>query len=182
MVETRKTRLRLGDLPTGAPTEFTLEPDAAARQALADRLGILGLRKLRFTGALTPEGRSDWRLEARLGATPVQTCVVTLDPVATRIDEDVLRRYTAHPPEVPEGAEVEMPSDDTLEPLPETLDLEQVMAEAVALALPAFPRKPDADLGDAVYAEPGTEPLRDADLKPFAGLQALRDSLDKKDE
>lgn len=176
-----KSQIRLADLTTRKATEFSLMPTADERQAVAEELGISGVKKLRFVGAITPIGRTDWTLTAALGATVVQPCVVTLDPVTTRIDEDVTRSYVADLPE-PDAAEVEMPEDDTVEPVPVTLDLAQVMIEALSLALPAYPRAADADLGQAVFAEPGVAPLRDEDTKPFAGLAGLRESLEKKGE
>ena len=172
-------RYRIADLPNRRPTEFLLEPDAAARAALARDLGILDIRKLRFAGTLIPQGSRDWRLDADLGATVVQSCVVTLDPVTTRLDERVERSYLADLPE-DSGAEVEMPEDVSTEPLPAVLDLTEVMTEALALALPAFPRKADAELGEAVFTEPGVAPLTDEDARPFAGLGALKESLEKK--
>ena len=140
-----------------------------------------GVKKLRFTGSLSPQGRKDWSLLADLGATVVQDCVVTLDPVTTRIDEPVTRSYVAEIPEI-EASEIEMPVDDTVEKLPETLDLALVMIEALALALPSYPRAAGADLTQAVFAEPGVTPMSDDDAKPFAGLGALRESLENKDK
>ena len=67
-----------------------------------------------------------------LGATVTQACVVTLAPVITRIEETVTRRYLADMPE-PEGEEVEMPEDDSAEPLPVIIDPGAVMIEALAL-------------------------------------------------
>src|SRR3712207_2008905 len=87
---------------------FALTPEAEGRAAVAADLGIPAVRKLRFEGRLVPEGRHDWRLEADLGATVVQECVVTLAPVTTRIDERIQRRYMADLPE-PEMGEAEMP-------------------------------------------------------------------------
>ena len=171
--------LRPGDLPADRPHAITLEPDAAARQRLAEALGLRALRKLRFTGQLKPLGRRDWRLEATLGATVVQDCVVTLDPVTTRIDDTVARTYLAEMPELPEGDEIEMPEDDSLEPLPVELDLGAVMTEALALALPAYPHAKGVDPVDMRQAPPGADPLDDAAAKPFAGLAALRDKLGK---
>ncbi|WP_371037732.1 MULTISPECIES: DUF177 domain-containing protein [unclassified Rhodosalinus] len=169
--------LRLAELPQDAPTAFALEPDAGTRAALAETLGIDAIRKLRFTGTLAPEGRSDWHLEGVLGATVVQPCVVTLAPVATRIDTTVTRRYLAGF-DMPETvAEVEMPEDVTSEPLPERVDLMAVMTEALALSLPDYPRAPGVELGTAQAAPPGVAPLSDEELKPFAGLQGLRDKL-----
>lgn len=72
-----------------------------------------------------------------------------------------------------------MPEDDTLEPIPEVIDLRALAAEELALALPDWPRAPGAELGEAVFAAPDAAPLRDADLRPFAGLQALKDKLEK---
>ncbi|MAU53870.1 MAG: hypothetical protein CMN17_16200 [Roseovarius sp.] len=165
-------------------TEFEIVPDPAARRALAEALGLHDLRKLRLVGAVEPEGAHDWRLAAMLGATVVQPCVVTLDPVTTRIDEPVTRRYgqQAEPPVHRPGEEVEMPADDTLEPLPEALDLMDVLAEALTLALPPFPRSPGAELGIARAAPKGVRPLTDEETRPFAGLAALRDRLADDDE
>lgn len=167
---------RLADLPKTKPTEFALAPDAAETDAICRALALDGLRKLRFEGRLVPEGSETWRLEAHLGATVVQPCVVTLAPVTTRIEADVTRRYLKDLPE-PTEDEVEMPEDETLERLPRTLDLYAVLVEALALNLPLYPRAEGAELGEAVFAAPGVTPLRDEDTRPFAGLDALRRQL-----
>ncbi|MBD3765028.1 MAG: DUF177 domain-containing protein [Rhodobacterales bacterium] len=168
--------LRPADLAARRPLAVDLMPDAAAMAAIAADLGLIGLRKLRLKGQMIPQGRTDWRLQAELGATVVQPCVVTLDPVTTRIDEPVLRRWLADwtPPQ---GDEVEMPEDDTTEPLTAVIDLGAVLVEALALALPLYPRAPGAELGSLVAAEPGVVPLTDQDVKPFAGLAALKNRL-----
>jgi uncharacterized metal-binding protein YceD (DUF177 family) len=167
--------LDLARLPRGTQ-EFDLRPDAPERARLAEDLGINAVRKLRFAGSLEPEGARDWRLVAELGATVVQPCVVTLVPVTTRIDTGVTRRYLADWQE-PTGDEAEMPEDDTTEALPARLDLGTVMLEALALALPDYPRAPDAELGAGQFAAPGVAPMTDEDAKPLAGLAGLRDRL-----
>lgn len=167
--------LKMAALSRHQPFTFLIEPDAEARAALAGELGITQVRKLRFAGALTPEGRADWLLQADLGATVVQPCVVTLAPVTTRIDQTVTRRYLVRWQDPEAGSETEMPEDDTAEPLPEVLDLAEVMAEALALALPDYPRADGADLGEAVFTEPGAEPLTEERVHPFAALAKLKD-------
>lgn len=147
---------------------------------LARALGLRDLSKLRFKGTLSPRGTQDWLLAGSLGATVVQNCVVTLDPVRTRIDTPVRRLFVADWQE-PAGEEIEMPEDDEAEPLGDTIDLAAIMAEALALAMPLYPRKGDAELGQSVHTEPGRRALTDEAAKPFAGLAALRDSL-KKDQ
>jgi uncharacterized metal-binding protein YceD (DUF177 family) len=159
---------------------FEIVPGAKARAALAGHLGLLDLRKLGLRGAISPDGTRGWRLDATLGATAVQPCGVTLAPVTTRIDETVTRRYSpdAPPPEaLPEG-EIEMPEDDTLEPLGAVIDLDAVLAEALALALPPWPRAGGATLDTATAAPGDAEPgAATAPRRPFAGLAGLRDRL-----
>ncbi|MCK0143314.1 DUF177 domain-containing protein [Aliiroseovarius sp. F20344] len=173
--------LRVSDLSTNVDTQFELVPADADCKAIALDLGLPALRKLRFKGTLSARGKTDWQLKAQLGATVVQDCVVTLDPVTTRIEEAVSRRWVRDLPELEMGDEVEMPEDETLEPLGAEIDLGAVMIESLALALPLFPRVEGAELDQQNFAAPGVAPMSDEDAKPFAGLSALRDQLAGKD-
>lgn len=162
--------IRLDDGTGRHEVAFVIAPEAATRDALGCELGLVRLRKLRFAGRLVPEGRRDWRLEGRLGATVVQPCVVTLAPVTTRIDERVTRRYLARLPD-PGAGEHEI-DDDTIEPLPAILDTAAVMVEALVLALPAWPRADGApDVAAALSDDDGAR-------RPFAGLARLRSRRD----
>lgn len=162
------------------PVSFSLSPDAETCTKIAAELGIRGIRKLRFEGVIRPRGSSDLELLARIGVTVIQDCVVTLEPVTTRIDEDIVRVYLADLTE-PEGEEVEMPEDETEEQKPAVLDLQGIMVEAIALALPEFPRAEGLDPVEMTITEPGKTPLSDDDVKPFAALKSLRDKLDGTD-
>ena len=170
----RENILTTGKL--SAPEPFMLKPEAEARAALASDLGIRGIRKLTFSGEIAPSGARDLKLAAKLGATVVQDCVVTGDPVTTRIDETVTRSYLADFVE-PDAEEAEMPDDDSAEALPQSLNLADVMAEALALALPPWPRAEGVEPVDITVTEPGKTPMTDEDTKPFAGLKSLRDGL-----
>lgn len=155
---------------------LTLSPEQCA--TVAADLELLKLRKARLVGRLSPAGAEDWQLEARLGATVEQPCVVTLAPVTTRIDEELSRRFVRLMPDLPEDEEeIEMPEDDSIEPLGHEIALLSVFREALSLALPPYPRADGAELGEAVYTQQGLAPMRDEDTKPFAGLAALRDKL-----
>lgn len=170
-------KLRFDALSTAKPTPFRLEPSPDTQKAIAKALDLLGLRKLRFEGEIRPMGQSDWHLTAHLGATVVQPCGVTLEPVTTRIEDPVSRIYVADWTD-PEEAELEIPEDDDSEPIPETLDLLGLAQEALALALPAYPRLPDAELSQIDFAEDGVDALTDETAKPFAGLSALKQKLE----
>ncbi len=171
-----KTLLQVADLAQNRATRFDLRPDRAAMDALAADLGLTGLRKLRLSGQVEATGRADWLLSARLGATVVQPCVVTLAPVTTRIDTDLRRLFLAEYRE-PEAPEVEMPEDESIEPLGRAIDLATILAEALALNLPLYPRAASVELGEAVFTRPGETPMRDEDARPFSGLKGLRDHL-----
>lgn len=173
--------LRVSDLPQNRPTAFDIRPDSQTLAALAQEMDIKALRKLRFAGEISAKGKRDWQVSAMLGATVVQDCVVTLEPVTTRIDEKIERIFISDYSE-PDDPEAEMESDDRLEPLTDVIDPEAIMVEALSLWIPAYPRKEGAELGEAVYSEPGVAPLRDEDAKPFAGLAALKQQLESDGE
>ena len=174
-----KPQVRLADLPGRDGAAFRLSPSAEELKAIAADLGARSVRKLVFEGRLEPLGGADWRLVGSLGATVVQDSVVSLDPVTTRVDEQVLREYLAHYEE-PQGEEVEVPESDA-EPLPAVLDLMSVAIEALAVVLPDYPRTEGEMLGEAVFTEPGKAAMTDEDARPFAGLASLRDKLGDRD-
>jgi uncharacterized metal-binding protein YceD (DUF177 family) len=201
---------RVSDLPERRGIFFKLATTAEERGEIAGRLRLTGLRKLSFEGELRPKGRRDWLLTGQLGATVVQDCVVTLDPVVTRIDDPVTRRYSADFNDLAGQAEAPQSQsgksrakdaeetadprdmaqdmarndggamineDETLDPLPQVIDLSEIMEEALALSLPLYPRADGAALSDANFTEPGQKAMTDEDVKPFAGLAGLRDQL-----
>ena len=174
--------LRVADLSQSRGTTFDLRPESTELQAIGAELDLLELRKLRFSGQVSPEGRSGWHLRGEIGATVVQACVVTLEPVTTRIDQPVERRFLREVPE-PEivSDEAEIPEDVSIEELGETIDLGAVMTEALALALPDYPRSAQATLEQTDFAPPGARPLTDADTKPFASLADLKRKLEDGD-
>jgi uncharacterized metal-binding protein YceD (DUF177 family) len=168
---------RSGALSPRKPTRFDLQPDAETRKAMADALGLLDLPAFRFKGEIRPARKNDFELEAQLTARIVQPCVISLAPVKASIDEMVQRRYLSEWSD-PDGEEAEMPEDDTLEAIPEVIDVGAVALEALALALPLYPRAEGAEFGEVASAPPGAAPLRDDDLKPFAGLAGLKAKLE----
>lgn len=176
----KSQKLRVAGLDTQKPTAFEIQPSAPKRDAIANDLDLVGLRKLRFTGSITATGDADWTLTGELGATVVQSCVVTLAPVTTRIDVTVSRHFAADMPElVDPDEEIEISADDNSEPLDTHIDLAAVMTEALSLALPLYPKVEGANLETSTFTEAGKTPMSDEAARPFAGLSALRDKLGK---
>ena len=150
---------------------------------IKQELGLTALRKISFSGILEPNGQRDWELKAKLGATAVQACVVSLEPVTTRIDEPVERLYLHDMPEFANAEEeIEMPEDERIEALGQQISLVDVFREALVLALPEYPRAQGATIEQANFAEQGITPLKDEDTLPFAGLAALKEKMKKNDD
>lgn len=166
MSEPYSHRLRADRLPARRVTAIDLAPDAEARARIAAALDLTALPAARLSGSLAPAPAGAWAFEGRLQAEVVQPCGVTLAPVTTRIDEALRRVWSPHAAIAPRSAEEVEMGDDETEPLGAEIDLGAVLVEALALAIPAFPRAPGATLEDS-----GVD---DGDRRrPFAGLGDL---------
>ena len=174
--------LRIADLNERRPTRFELTFDAAQIRQFAEELNLISLKKLRFKGELTAKGRDQWEMTADLGATVQQDCVISFAPVTTRIDEKITRRYVPEAvfEQVAEDEEIaEVSGDEAMDILPAEIDLGDVFRETLVLALPDYPRAEGVQLGERIFSEEGVKPMRDTDAKPFAGLAALKEKMEK---
>lgn len=157
---------------TGMHREIEASPSEC--RALA---GLGGLREVAFAHAsldlaLMRGGRVHvvGRVTARIG----QTCVVTLDPIESAIDETIDLIF-APPEQIPaladlvdDAAESDAEIPDPPEPIVAgTIDLGRLATDALFLAVNPYPRKPDA------VFEPPVVP-QDPDDHPFAALRALQ--------
>lgn len=157
------------------PTRFDEAPTPAEAEALCRLMGLSGLRKMRIEGEITPLRPDGWELRATLGASVTQSCVVTLEPVRTRIDTELLLRFVPAA-QIDSGVD-DGDFDETLEPIGEFIDIGLIATEALALALPLYPRKDGAELPPEAVEDAQQD--EDETPKPFAGLAALRDKLGK---
>lgn len=172
--DARFTRpLGLGRLNRRESHDFDETATAGECAAVARALDLPAVSKLRISGTLTPVTGGGWRARGQVGASVEQTCVVTLEPVRTRIDTPFDRLYL--PDADPRGDEIviDAESDEDVEPLPETLDLGEIAVEETALALPPYPRAKGARLDAAAAGDDEDAEAR----KPFAALAALRDKI-----
>jgi uncharacterized metal-binding protein YceD (DUF177 family) len=145
-----------------------IEARPAERDALARRFGIPAVRGLRALVRLRPEPDGTILADVRLDAEVTQTCVVTLEPVDQAVGESRTVRL------LPPGREPADGPDDLDEIAADAhgmVDLGELVAEQLSLALDPYPRAPGASLpeeaGDA-GAAPEEKP------NPFAALAALR--------
>ena len=161
-----------------AETAFDVEADAEEREALARHLGLVSLERLEAGLLISPE---DGMIGVRgtLLAELTQSCVVTLEPVKTRIDASIQRLYG---PDYTEGAldedvELTLELDDPPDPITDgVIDLGIAVAEQLALEIDPFPKAPGANFGGFENEETG----REKGGGVFAALAGLKDKLAKK--
>jgi hypothetical protein len=135
------------DIPqSGLSREREAAPDELAR--IAHALDLVACASLRTAYAVAPTIDGRFRLSGRLRAEIRQTCVVTLEPVDSTIEEafDV----TFWPEEdmpAPRGGEVDLDEEADPEPIVAgQIDVGRVVFECLAAGVDPFPRKPDATL------------------------------------
>ncbi len=157
---------------TGLHAAF--EATGAQRAALA---AVAGLRDVAQAGAafeVSHAGGGKVHVRGRVTARVGQTCVVTLDPIESAIDEEVDLMF-APEADIPRlaaliddaaGSDDEIP--DSPEPIEnDMIDLGRVATDALFLGIDPYPRKPGA-----VFDRPAV--AADPDDHPFAALKGLR--------
>lgn len=130
--------------------------------------------------SLTGKGK-ELVIKLNLTGTVTQTCVVTLEPIRTAVDESFLRRYREG--EFIDQTEIDIDVADgdiatfnedlepwirTAEERPSLLDF---AVEQLGLILDAFPRKEGAEVSETLLIDPLDRPEK---MSPFAALAALK--------
>jgi uncharacterized metal-binding protein YceD (DUF177 family) len=147
------------------------------RAALAQRFGLVSLDILTASFSLKRARRDLVRVKGRVSADLVQACVVTLDPVPARIDEPFEVDFLEG--EQPAVADLELDAEaaEAPEPAPDGwVDLGELAAEQLGLAINPYPRKPDAEVPGEWAAEPSAEPAPVERPNPFAALGKLKEN------
>ncbi|GGE15206.1 metal-binding protein [Polymorphobacter glacialis] len=147
----------------GIPRQQMIEADPAEREALARRFNLIGLERLTAALELSREA-AGIRVTGQIHASGDQACVATAEPVPFLITEPLKILLTEARPE---GDEIELHDADLDTEILEgdVIDLGEIAAQALALALDPYPR--------SVHAAPGvvTEEQARADSSPFAILR-----------
>jgi uncharacterized metal-binding protein YceD (DUF177 family) len=147
------------DIPdTGLHMEIEAPP--AVRAALAELANVRDLPELSAVFDLTRQGagaHASGRLSARVG----QTCVVSLEPMESTLDEPIEVTFSAS------GEAVTADDEEPPEPLVgDSLDLGALATEFLLLAIDPYPRKAGAQFAAPKVEEGGEH--------PFAALATLK--------
>lgn len=147
------------------PYRHEIAANEDERAALARRFDLVSLDRLSAHVELVRQGQGMVMLRAAFEAEFVQSCVITLDPVAGVVAQRFALLYG---PAEAEGEAMGIVGDEiAFEPLTGgSIDTGEAVAQEFSLVLPAFPRAPGAGVEDE--ASP-------PDAGPFAALARLRE-------
>ena len=162
--------VRIDAVPRGGQN-MTIEASPAEREALASLYKLPTVAALTAALRLDRAGRHGVRVSGAVHGELTQTCVVSLEPFATTVDEDIDVRFAARPEadslRGPKGETETFSTSDEDEPDPiieGKIDVGALAAEFFALGLDPYPRKPGVE-----FVAPAESPPPDS---PFAALAA----------
>jgi uncharacterized metal-binding protein YceD (DUF177 family) len=158
------------------PATVRLEADPRELQALAELWQVVSVQSLKAEIQVARWKKDGVRLKGRVQAEITQACVVTLEPVQSRIDEQFEQIF------VPEGSKLarivtsdssEMFVDPDGPDLPEmfagdTIDAGVAVSEFAALSIDPYPRKAGVEFADHIEGDPDGKSGRP---NPFAVLK-----------
>ncbi|SIO51543.1 Uncharacterized metal-binding protein YceD, DUF177 family [Bradyrhizobium erythrophlei] len=151
-----------------------LEAGEATRHAVADIGGLREVLSAHASFDVTPKSGGRYHVTGQVRARIGQTCVVTLEPIESDIDEPIDMIF-APPEQIPELSDLVDDAAENNEEIPDPpepiengiIDLGKVATDALYLAVDPYPRKPDAVFEPLVEAA-------DPEDHPFAALKALK--------
>ena len=147
------------------PYRQRIEAAAEEREKLSQRFDLISLDRLVAEVELRRQSPEVVLLEAEFAAEFEQCCAVTLEPVRGAVAD---RFSLVYGPAPEEEQEIALTTDEpAFEPLDgNSIDIGEAVAQELSLALPIFPRDPEARIDEAAIAEP----LQG----PFATLARMR--------
>jgi hypothetical protein len=161
------------DVPkTGLSATRAAAPDEL--KAVARALGLIACPSLEASYVITPGGAGRYALSGTLRAQVVQACVVTLDPVASAIEESFEAFFWPEEDIAPPRGGV-LDLDEAADPEPIVggqIAVGRIVFECLAESLDPYPRKPGATLDLREAAPAGGAGGRPE--SPFAVLANIR--------
>lgn len=154
-----------------------IEADAPTRAVMAETAGLRDIASVRAAFDLSHRSGGRVHVAGRVLAKVGQTCVVTLEPIESEIDEEVDLTFAPTDEIAPQ---IDVDDDDgesTIAEPPEPIengmiDLGRLATDALYLAIDPYPRKQGAAFEPQVAAV-------DPEDHPFAALKALQSGPDK---
>ncbi|WP_336081066.1 YceD family protein [Thalassospira sp. CH_XMU1448-2] len=183
------SRIVKTDEQVSAKEKLVIEANEKERAALAKRFELVSIDSLTAELTISTASNGEVTVRGPMNAKIVQNCVATLEPVPEVIEDTVEVLFSPH------VSEEDLPSNpDDLEDLSEEelmalldqpeplvdgkIDVGEVVAQFLAVAMNPYPRKEDAELPTSVKTE--EEAAEEKRPNPFAQLAGLKEQLEKK--
>ncbi len=170
--------------------ERSIRADGEELDRLAIRLGIDRLHRLAATATVSASGQGRFlTVEGQVTAVMERGCVVTLEPFETTMEEPFRVVFDRAPEKSADESAIDLNADDPDAPEPlegRAIDLGELVAQQLALAIDPFPRAPGADLAEELGSVSGSVTLNDTrsieewvageapEDNPFAALARLK--------
>ncbi len=168
------TRLLAVSQVTCDPLEMIVDASTSECKKLAEDLELLEIKSLHVgLRMVTEDDGVTIHLSGLIEADLVQACVVSLDPVASRIEAALERIYSAQ--EKPDDGDdiiIELDAAEPIEPLSgDTIDVGQAIVEQLALEIDPFPRAPGVAFSGLLGVDSGDN---EEPSGQFAALSKLK--------
>ncbi|MBL1148334.1 MAG: DUF177 domain-containing protein [Pseudomonadota bacterium] len=159
--------IRLADIDTKEKT-FVIKATEGDCKELAARLHILEIADVQAKLTLKRVRKHMIELSGKLSCEAVQECVVTLEPVKTVIDTEFDITFSEEEQEL---AEDTLMPDLALEPVEgDVIDLGEIVAQQISIALPDYPRAEGVAFEGHIEAPEALLPPEQRTSRPFATL------------
>lgn len=156
----------------------TREATADELTELARSLDIPAFQQLRVSYEIKPSAKEHFALKGQISANLLQACIITLEPLATEIDETFAVELRPAELENETGntnGDLEILTLPDVEPIvDEQIDVGALIYEIVSASLEPYPRKSGAEFD---WNDPAQDDL--AASGPFAALAKLKANDDK---
>ncbi|WP_093001452.1 DUF177 domain-containing protein [Rhizobium sp. NFR07] len=167
--------VKVGNISANAVT-VKVEASPGELKGVAELWDVVEVKALKAEVYLSRWKKDGVRIKGRVSAEIVQSCVVTLEPVESKIDETFEQIF------IPEGSKLarivandaaEMVLDPDGPDAPETfigdtIDVGEAVTEFAALAIDPYPRAKDVDFSDHIESDASTKSDKP---NPFAVLK-----------
>jgi hypothetical protein len=157
--------IRVDTAPRDGET-LAIEANSSEREALAAFLKLPSIERLSATLTVKRAARGGARVIGRVQGELTQTCVVTLEPFPSAVEEEIDVRFAPRDDEIDRRRPLEAPQtvsmadDDEPDPIIDgKIDLGALAAEFFALGLDPYPRRPGAEFEPPVDSEPEATPF-----------------------
>ncbi|MCC9622904.1 DUF177 domain-containing protein [Thalassospira sp. MA62] len=182
------SRIIKTDEQVSAKEKVLIEASEQECAALADRFELIAVNSLKAELTISVASNGEVAVRGPMTSDIIQRCVTTLEPVDEHVEDTIEVLFSPH------VSEDDLPSDaDDLENLSEEelmalldqpeplvdgkIDIGEITAQFLAVAMDPYPRKDGAELPSEVKTEEEAEEDRP---NPFAKLAGLKEQLEQK--